>query len=937
MKLIKAHIPVHPKLDVLEYIIMEKDWFNEKIKLKDGTKIPNKKYHELITDENSLLNPNSPNCILNVEETYIVWGLKELFDYIRRLGTANENYYIGDDRFFYNSAYWAKYVYCGKAKFYFINPNDDIRLDERVEHVFDGSLDDIPQMKNYKFIDLTMVDQYFDYYGKLIDGGYAVRLGFDFETNGFPLYEGFAITGFALATEQLTTWFDYRYPLDASEEVRNHAMESLKKFVEKYQRRLWAYNVQFEMTVLYHLYQKKYELQDSRAILVTDGFNWGSLKVNAMKFLGIRGWTEGEAAFRTCSQKMFNTFKNYDEFDAWRQGQLPDFKLPKDFDKAYQLLVDNNPDWELFRKYWGYQWSVVPTRLLGYYCCLDSFYTVKLADMLYPKYKIAYPTYINNARLGFELGLSGIRINKEVLEETEKKMHELCNSARIFLDQFYFQNLIWMYEKKSKDIDLSENFKLAVQRYGMGVFDAQLARRLVTVFSVEGNVVYDEQKCIDYFVGNLELVEKTKKYLEPISGKMTCVKAFRQRLLMQGLAEILEEFYGIKKQTYEYNKKWNLTPDFFQVRDYLNSYDEVTSEAVFGDDRRYINWDKYKELYEKCTKAEIVDRDLISQCREIMLCDNNIDAKRVIDALRNNREKVDFFNRVKIPEPTSWDYEVNFFNRIAGALRTDKSALEELNQIFVNFSDVVQVLHNKYELSKYDEMEEINVLDRPEYVTYGGQKVKLQGLGGKVNYKSPDIKRLFGDFVYMHYDDELKYISIRNGKWLKAEGLPKPDKPEWIRTNDEGVEEYFLKPTLDEHIELRKTNKSYREQSDPWQFHANIKGLATVILPMLYGLGGYDPKDQKLTLKTYPKKYQQLIMLSHFYTYQNGVTKELTGYITGRQQGIRTRMGGVSRKLGLAEVHASKAEDIKYWSYYPSWCINEKATKRWSSGYRIAT
>lgn len=933
MKLIKPHIPVHPKLDALEFIIMEKDWFQEKIKLKDGTKILNPKYKSLAMDENSLLNPDSPDCILNKEEVYIVWGLKELFDYIRRLGTANGKYYIGDTRFFYNSAYEAKYVYCNKAKFYFINTGDNIHLDQRVDRIFTGELDDVPVMKNYRFIDLTMVDEYFKYYGSLIDSGYKARFGFDFETNKFPLFEDFFITGFAIACDELTTWFDFRYPLDASEELKAHAYESFKNFVEKYQRRLWAYNVSFEMTVLYQLFGKKYELQDSRAVLICEGWNWGSLKVNAMKFLGIRGWTEGEATFRAHAQVIFNSFTNFDEFEVWMEGKNPDKKVPKGVTDSYMWILEHDPDWGLFKKYWGYQWAVVPTRMLGYYCCLDSFYTVKLADKYYPKYLISYPTFINNARLGFELGLSGIRINEEVLKKTKKNMLALVNSSRIFIDQFMFQNLIWFYEKKNKPFDLNENFKLGVQRYGTNILSPQLNRLFLSNFIKDNLVTFDEDKAIEYFCGDLELVKKFKSLMDPIDASYTPTKCYRQINFMKDVTSLLEEFYHIKGEIYRYNKQWNLTSDFFQVRDYLNNYRESMSEAIFGDDRRFINWDKYDKLYELCIKAEIVDREFILKCRDLMLCDNNIDAKRVIDALRNNRNKVDFHLRVTIPDEHSWDYIPNFFDAVANALRTEREDRSELNKIFVNFADIVNMLHNKNELAKYDEMEEITVLDRPEMVTYNGMKVPLSSLGSKFAYGSPTIKNLIAELMYSNYEDELRFVPMRNGKWCKSEGLPKPEKEEWIRTNSEGVEEYFLKPTIDEHIELRKTCPAYKAITDEFKYGGKIKGMCTGYLTLLYSLGGYDQRRQFITLKSYPNKWQHLIILSHMYTYQGGVMKELSGYITGKQQGIENRIEGVSKMVGLAEMHALRKEDIKYWAYYPTWCINEKSTKRWSSGF----
>lgn len=947
MKLIKPHIPVHPKLEELEFIIMEKEWFQDKIKRKDGTKYDNPKYKELALDSNSLLNPDSPNCILNKDETYIVWGLKDLFDYIRRLGEKRAEYYIGDSKFYYNSAQFAKYVYCNKAKFYFINTADDVHVAERVDRIFTGELDDIPEMKNYRFVDLTMVDEYFNYYGKLINSGYKVRLGFDFETNKFPLFEDFCITGFAIACNDLTTWFDFRYPLDVSEEVRRHAYESFKNFVEKYQRHLWAYNVSFEMTVLYQLFGKKYELQDSRALLVCHGLNWGSLKVNAMKVLGVRGWTSDEASFRAYAQVLFDNFKNFDDFDIWMQGQDPDRKVSQNVEKAYAWILEHDPDWGLFKKYWGYQWAVVPTRILGYYCCLDSFHTVKLADLLFDKYIVSYCTFINNARLGFELGLSGIRINKDVLEETEKNMNGLVNSSRVFLDQFMFQNLIWHYERKVKDYDLSENFKLGVQRHGVGIFDPRLNRVFLSKFVKDGLVTFDEGVAIEFFNGDLELVARFKSLMDPIDATFTPTKCYRQVNFMKDVNSLLEDFYHIRGETYKYNKKWNLSSAFTQVRNYLNNYRESTAEAIFGDDRRFINWDKYDQLYEMCIKTEIVDKEFILKCRDIMLCDNNIDAKRIIDTLRNNRNKVDFHKRVTIPGENDWDYIPNFFDAIANALRTDREDRDELNKVFVNFSDVVNLLHNRNELSKYDEMEEITVLERPETVTYNGSKVPLfkwnaqsrsaaGSLGGKFAYTSPAIKNLIAELTYKNYEDELRYVPMMNGRWIKSDGLPKPDNPEWIRVRDnegEQVEEYYLKPTIDEHIQLRKTCPAYKEFTDTFKYGGKIKGMCTGYLTLLYRMGGYDPKHQLITLKSYPNKWQHLIMLSHFYTYQGGVMKELSGYITGRQQGIWNRISGVSDHIGLAELHALRKEDIKYWAYYPTWSINEKSTKRWSSGY----
>lgn len=894
----------------------------------------------------SILNPDNPNNIFVKDELYYVCGGYELFSYMRHLGNSRWEYNLGNNDFYWNSAVnESRCVYCNKARFFFIASNCGEDYYIRRKAILDNEdLDSYPTIGESRYVDMSMVKPYFDYYRQLIKSGKIDALGFDFETNGFPEEDDFFITGFSLSCQQLSVWFDYRYPMDCSEEVKKAAYSEFKKFLDEFDVYLWTYNVSFETFVCARLFDKRYEFQDARALFVCDGLNWGSLKLNAMKLLNIKGWVENKDAFIGQSCALFNVYNTYEDFKNADPATYSD-----EVKFAVTKLNEYGADWKLFEKYWKYQWAVVPTKTLGFYCCLDSYYTLKSAEKLLPKYYHSYRTYLNNARLGAELKYTGVRINMDILEKTSRNMIHLMNMSTIFMDQVFLYHQLEKSSRKNKGFEFTSRFVRGIERHGMGVLDRNIGKWKFWDFNKDDKLTYMEEVADRWFDGNEEFMNRMKDCLGPFSGWLEIGKVSRRRRLIQDIGWIIREYHEVDKNIEMYNKQFNINDDFRKLTDYLNSYKDRTIDEVFGDKKTLINWDRYGEFYDYAVSLSQIGLSELEHCKQFVTCEGNYEIHEIIDLIRNHSEEVDFHHRQTINED-EWIHYDNFQDKLADAIKLDPKNRDQFNKLFGNFYDEAQSVIHRLEMDKYDSIEHLKITDRPEYITFGNEKVKLEGFGGRLaNYNAPDMKNEMGNIIWEDYGPEctiydmqgeqwhdLRYIETDPNDFYKDFPIQNKDEVKY----DENGRLSKVKLTLDYDL-----HRKYWDEIPCYRDHVRrhmcwYKSVGDYLVT--YGVNkvwdyGYEPNKLYINFHYYKRPLDRFFALMMFYFIWSGMFKEYRGYITGPRQGIYNRMRGISEYRSFYEIRTNDPKKVKYYSYFPDWKINEKDTKRWASGYRIAT
>lgn len=244
--------------------------------------------------------------------------------------------------------------------------------------------------------------------------------GFDYEASGMPLDKQFEISGASICTKYVggfISFTDCRH--NNTPEEYQKLLKRLGEFLEKRQRRIWVYNMQYEFQVSHRMLGVTlYNLCDASSINVLDGNHLKkySLKWTAQNILGATVWdTEFDRISDLVDDMLFETVG----------------KLKKDRQKV--LKVDQNnfkntPQWAelckrypgyqaefkmLILEYWGNPFMCIPSDILGYYCNLDSFYTLMLYEARKNEYsEEAFETFLDNTRLGSLLHSSGLYIDE---------------------------------------------------------------------------------------------------------------------------------------------------------------------------------------------------------------------------------------------------------------------------------------------------------------------------------------------------------------------------------------------------------------------------------------------------------------------------------------------------------------------------------------------
>ena len=271
-------------------------------------------------------------------------------------------------------------------------------------------------------------------------------LGLDYEASGMPLDKVFYISGASICNVRYAGFISFT-------DIRRTATSTeyanlLHRFGDILQRRMshvWTYNMQYEFQVSHReLGVDLYNLCDASVVNVLDGDHLKkfSLKWTGQKVLdGVEVW---DADFDRLSDLMDSMF-----FEVVG-------KLKKDKKKVIKVTPQNyqdTPEWKeicrlypshideferLIQEYWGFPFMCIPSDILGYYCNLDSFYTLMIYKSRENMYsKEAFQTFLDNIRLGARLHSSGLYIDEDYRLKYQEECHKMmawgityCATAR---------------------------------------------------------------------------------------------------------------------------------------------------------------------------------------------------------------------------------------------------------------------------------------------------------------------------------------------------------------------------------------------------------------------------------------------------------------------------------------------------------------------------
>lgn len=244
--------------------------------------------------------------------------------------------------------------------------------------------------------------------------------GFDYEASGMPLDKWFEISGASICTTTVggfISFTDCRHN-NTPEEYQN-LLYALGEFLDKRQRRIWVYNMQYEFQVSHRMLGVTlYNLCDASSINVLDGNHLKkySLKWTAQNILKATVWdTEFDRISDLVDKMLFETVgtTKKDRQKILKVDQTNFKGTPEwgELCKRYPQYIDEFE--RLIIEYWGNPFMCIPSDILGYYCNLDAFYTLMLYEARKKDYtEDAFETFLDNTRLGSLLHSSGLYIDE---------------------------------------------------------------------------------------------------------------------------------------------------------------------------------------------------------------------------------------------------------------------------------------------------------------------------------------------------------------------------------------------------------------------------------------------------------------------------------------------------------------------------------------------
>ena len=241
-------------------------------------------------------------------------------------------------------------------------------------------------------------------------------LGLDYETNAVDQFNvDFRVTMYGLAylvDKHNAKGFWYHPP--KNEPLSDFAMQHWKAFLDRNHKRIWAYNVPFEIKTTWDQVGEMYRMQDAMVLMTVQGKR-GSLKNIMRSELGASLWESSVHEFMDITEAMFKytkRSKNRDTIEEmFKNHDLEGLrKLHKNFDKWFDMILEDYEESDILHAIdnYPYPWASVPPNVLGPYCAKDAGFALLLvANYLTDEYKQAYEFYMNHPWLATKFEVNG--------------------------------------------------------------------------------------------------------------------------------------------------------------------------------------------------------------------------------------------------------------------------------------------------------------------------------------------------------------------------------------------------------------------------------------------------------------------------------------------------------------------------------------------------
>lgn len=249
------------------------------------------------------------------------------------------------------------------------------------------------------------------------------NFGFDYEASGMPLDRWFELSGASVCTSEVGAFIsftDIRRELGGPEDPKYKSLlNELGKFLVARQSKVWTYNMQYEFQVSHRMLGVDlYNLCDSSVFNVLDGYQLKkySLKWTANRLLGTTVWdTEFDYISDTLDSMFFSTVGKGKNSEKVLKVTRDNYKSSPEWKELESRYPEEIGEFEtLINEYWAQPFMCIPSKILGHYCNLDSFYTLMMYERKKSEYsEDAINVFLDNIRLGARLHSGGLYINEE--------------------------------------------------------------------------------------------------------------------------------------------------------------------------------------------------------------------------------------------------------------------------------------------------------------------------------------------------------------------------------------------------------------------------------------------------------------------------------------------------------------------------------------------
>lgn len=259
-------------------------------------------------------------------------------------------------------------------------------------------------------------------------------IGFDYETTNLPEWTSFKIIGFGLATNNQTHYIDTR---ELTDEEYVEFDKLFKDFCNKNYRRMWVYNVNFEQIATYRELQEWYNFQDLMVYVKVFNLGYATLKKFVpMTLTYVKSWDD----------EMDFLFEKIDEY----------FYTYKNIYELKNSGLDIDPRIRLDEKWYSDNlYGLIDAKTMGYYCGLDSYWTMKAVEEIKNTtgdyFDKAYNGIKTNYYLASTIFASGIKLNEQLRRKYEDIYTIINMNSSILMSYAYYKKLYQELEKLCKD------------------------------------------------------------------------------------------------------------------------------------------------------------------------------------------------------------------------------------------------------------------------------------------------------------------------------------------------------------------------------------------------------------------------------------------------------------------------------------------------------